>query len=375
MAELDGLNMSLDELISKRHEEERRKQGQTPGGRGGGRFHGRGGRWQNHEGRGGRFYGPPRQWDDGNFRGPGGPNGRGRGRGGPPQGRGDNGFGTFDGPGGPQGGRGGFPGGGMHLPPFPLQMPFMGPREVSLGGPGQLGPAFRPMPMPFMMPMQPPPEPLPPPQLSAYVKPETQEVAVKFRNSEILKVTESGAVKLDSGGFRGPSFIQAMNAALKPLGMKISGASFAQLTISDGRSITRYEDGVTLPGKGAATESRARDVLKAFSQNNTPKPPEATPPSLLDAPPTPEAFLAMKNALSEGKFPALQNGSAPNNNHHHQRSVAVTPARGGPRGGMSHGGGGRGGGRDWDEGSGGGPHRERDQERSRLRAQGRYVPY
>lgn len=41
-----------------------------------------------------------------------------------------------------------------------------------------------------------------------------------------------------------PAFLQAMNAALKPLGMKISGASFAQLTVSDGRSITRYEDGV-----------------------------------------------------------------------------------------------------------------------------------
>ena len=41
-----------------------------------------------------------------------------------------------------------------------------------------------------------------------------------------------------------PTSLVAMNEALKVLGMKISGPSFSQWTISDGRSIVRYEDGV-----------------------------------------------------------------------------------------------------------------------------------
>ena len=42
-----------------------------------------------------------------------------------------------------------------------------------------------------------------------------------------------------------PGFMVAMNEILKVMGMKISGgASFTQWTVSDGRSMVRYEDGM-----------------------------------------------------------------------------------------------------------------------------------
>lgn len=64
--------------------------------------------------------------------------------------------------------------------------------------------------------------------------------------------------------------IASMNDALNPIGIRITApggdVTTGQWSISDGKSLVRYADGVVLPGKGET--QRGQQVLEAFQNPN-----------------------------------------------------------------------------------------------------------
>lgn len=87
---------------------------------------------------------------------------------------------------------------------------------------------------------------------------------VRLRKQDILKVSRLGEVTLDSGGTKTQEMFRTLNNALSPLGVRITDAGNGQWSISDGHSLTRFQDGVVLPSKGAASAQRAKALLAHY---------------------------------------------------------------------------------------------------------------
>ncbi|KAF6256550.1 hypothetical protein COO60DRAFT_1528627 [Scenedesmus sp. NREL 46B-D3] len=97
----------------------------------------------------------------------------------------------------------------------------------------------------------------------------TGEVVISHNSSDIIKVDPAGAVTLDSGGDRSAGMLDALNAGLEPLkiAVKASGPdpATAAWSVSDGRGLLRFQDGMAVPAKGHLTAGRAMVLLQAFS--------------------------------------------------------------------------------------------------------------
>lgn len=152
------------------------------------------------------------------------------------------------------------------LPPD-LMMHMAG--DVHRGFPG--GVYRGPMPAELMVPQMPgrdqeSPKPLGPAAVpQARLDEETGEVTVTFKGKEIVKVSRGGVITLDSGGVRGPAVFMALNAVLNVVGISITRPKKDdEWSISDGRSLTRFRDGVVLQCKGPQSAQRGPKIVAAF---------------------------------------------------------------------------------------------------------------
>lgn len=105
------------------------------------------------------------------------------------------------------------------------------------------------------------------PQTRCYTDEQTGDVVVKFKRTEIVRVRPRGEVELTSGGYHNTTTLDQLNAALNLIGIRVTNLN-NNWTITDGKSLTRFQDGVVLPAKGAATAARGMQLLQAFNNPN-----------------------------------------------------------------------------------------------------------
>lgn len=98
------------------------------------------------------------------------------------------------------------------------------------------------------------------------------EVVFRFMQSDLVRVDPSGAITLSSGGYHNATTLASLNDALNLIGIRITcpsgDVSGGEWSISDGRSLTRFADGVVLPAKGQQHVGRGRQLLQAFNNPN-----------------------------------------------------------------------------------------------------------
>ncbi|KAL4458479.1 hypothetical protein ABPG75_013344 [Micractinium tetrahymenae] len=101
---------------------------------------------------------------------------------------------------------------------------------------------------------------------------DTGEVVFRFMQSELVRIDPSGAITLSSGGYHNATTLASLNDALNLIGIRITcpsgDVSSGEWSISDGRSLTRFADGVVLPAKGPQHAGRGRQLLQAFNNPN-----------------------------------------------------------------------------------------------------------
>ncbi|CAL8462680.1 g2213 [Coccomyxa elongata] len=201
------------------------------------------------------------------------------------------------------------------------------------------------------------------PKETCFTRVESGEVVVKLRGTEIVRVSAAGDVTLDAGGKRTPEVFKALQGALAPLGIRLSDLGNGNWSLSDGRSLTRFHDGVVLPSKGIASAGRGK-VLQAHYKTPgvTSAAAAATAASNAAAaaagliPPGPGAAIGAFGGMPQG-FPGPANGFS-------------MDGAAGFEGDWQQGGGYANGGAAGRPGSGKTPPSAR-----RLKAQGRYTPY
>lgn len=104
----------------------------------------------------------------------------------------------------------------------------------------------------------------------------TGAVIIQFKDTTIVEANQNGDITLSSGGARDSTTLQALNAALQPINMKVVAVG-EQWNVSDGRSLQRFSDGMTVLAKGPFMAGRAQALLQAFgSDDSTVTPADAT---------------------------------------------------------------------------------------------------
>ncbi|KAL4422173.1 hypothetical protein ABPG77_006862 [Micractinium sp. CCAP 211/92] len=98
------------------------------------------------------------------------------------------------------------------------------------------------------------------------------DVVFRFMQTDLVRVDPSGAITLSSGGYHNANTLASLNDALNLIGIRITcpsgDVSGGEWSISDGRSLTRFADGVVLPAKGQQHAGRGRQLLQAFNNPN-----------------------------------------------------------------------------------------------------------
>eukprot|EP00887_Chlorella_sp_A99_P005879 scaffold1.g5879.t1 len=101
---------------------------------------------------------------------------------------------------------------------------------------------------------------------------ETGDVVFKFKRTELVRISPAGAVTLTSGGYHTNATLAALNDGLNLLGIRVTApagdAAAGDWSISDGRSLARFYDGVVLPAKGPQHTARGQQLLQAFASPN-----------------------------------------------------------------------------------------------------------
>jgi hypothetical protein len=98
----------------------------------------------------------------------------------------------------------------------------------------------------------------------------TQEVVVKVKDVPIVTIKQTGDAVLNSGGWATQATLQAMNDSLAAIGIRITAngdVSAGNWSVTDGRSLARFSDGMVVPAKGGMHQSRGEQVLQAFQMN------------------------------------------------------------------------------------------------------------
>jgi len=110
----------------------------------------------------------------------------------------------------------------------------------------------------------------PRPHMSAFVRDDgSGDVVVRFRRTDLVVINPQGDVKLSRNSYTNTITLKAMQTALKPLGMTVTeiNRETGEWSVTDGRSLVRFTDGVTVPAKGRGA-GRGQAVLSAFNDPN-----------------------------------------------------------------------------------------------------------
>lgn len=103
---------------------------------------------------------------------------------------------------------------------------------------------------------------------SCFMDPRTNEVVFKAYDTELIRIRPAGDLVINAEGSRSTPIFNSLNDALSKLGLKVVSVgptTAGNWSISDGRTLTRFYDGVVVPSKGMASSSRGRVLLSAFS--------------------------------------------------------------------------------------------------------------
>lgn len=105
------------------------------------------------------------------------------------------------------------------------------------------------------------------PLTECFLDEENGNVIVQLEGITIVSVSPSGEVVLNTGGWYTQDTVNAMNQALKIIGMKIQVEGEPEdglWKVSDGSRLIRYSDDIVLPPKGNQTARRAQAILSWF---------------------------------------------------------------------------------------------------------------
>ncbi|PRW59806.1 microtubule-associated Asp [Chlorella sorokiniana] len=94
-------------------------------------------------------------------------------------------------------------------------------------------------------------------------------VIFRFRQTKLVTIDPAGNITLDAGGHYNGVTLASLNDALNLIGIRVTcpGGDVRNddWSVSDGRTLTRFEDGVVLPAKGPMAAGRGRQLLQAFN--------------------------------------------------------------------------------------------------------------
>ncbi|KAL6782196.1 hypothetical protein ACKKBF_B39420 [Auxenochlorella protothecoides x Auxenochlorella symbiontica] len=112
---------------------------------------------------------------------------------------------------------------------------------------------------------------------------ETGNVVFRYDTVDLVVITPAGEVTLDSQDAADLHVFRSLNDALAPLNMRVTAPSgrwdIGDWSVSDGRALLRFQDGMKLPPKGPAAASRAQLMLDGFKKVGKVGPPGRTPGS------------------------------------------------------------------------------------------------
>ena len=113
-------------------------------------------------------------------------------------------------------------------------------------------------------------------------------VLVKAPDGNVcIRITPGGDITIDTGGKRNKTVFELLNRALNPVNIRVTkpGESFTEndWSISDGKSLRKFDDGLVLPGK--MQFFRAQTILETV---NTQEVAKMNKISHLPPPPPPE---------------------------------------------------------------------------------------
>lgn len=102
-----------------------------------------------------------------------------------------------------------------------------------------------------------------------FIEEATGDVVVQYHKTIIVRISPEGDILLDSGGFHRAMTLASFNDVLEAVGVKVSAPEPGRLEnsqwlVSDGRSLFRFQDGMTLGSKGPHSATRGPLVLQAF---------------------------------------------------------------------------------------------------------------
>lgn len=105
---------------------------------------------------------------------------------------------------------------------------------------------------------------------SCFIEEATGDVVVQYHETIIVRISPEGDILLDSGGFHKAMTMASFNDVLSAVGVKVSAPEAGRLEdsqwlVSDGHSLFRFQDGMTLGSKGPHSATRGPLVLQAFN--------------------------------------------------------------------------------------------------------------
>eukprot|EP00889_Picochlorum_renovo_P007120 jgi/Picre1/34150/NNA_001625.t1 len=86
-------------------------------------------------------------------------------------------------------------------------------------------------------------------------------VAIGFDGTDVVQIAQNGDVKIHLDGKRDDELVESLNYTLAPIGIKLTKKG-EEMSVSDGRALVRYHDGIVLGGKG--NMFRGSMVMTAF---------------------------------------------------------------------------------------------------------------
>ncbi len=86
-------------------------------------------------------------------------------------------------------------------------------------------------------------------------------VAITFDGTDVVQIAQNGDVKIHLSGKRDDELVESLNYTLSPIGIKLTKKG-EDMSVSDGRALVRYHDGIVLGGKG--NMFRGSMVMTAF---------------------------------------------------------------------------------------------------------------
>ncbi|KAL4859335.1 hypothetical protein ACK3TF_001072 [Chlorella vulgaris] len=104
---------------------------------------------------------------------------------------------------------------------------------------------------------------------SCYQEEGDGDYVFRYRSTDVVRIDAAGNITLQSGGHYNAGTLASLNDALNLIGIRVTCPSgdvrAGEWSISDGRSLTRFHDGVVLPAKGPQQAGRGRQLLVAFN--------------------------------------------------------------------------------------------------------------